>query len=101
MTAIASKDWTLAKRPVGEPQTDDFAMISTEAPAPAEGQIQVRNTWMSVDPYMRGRLYDRESYVPPFQIGEVLQGGAVGRVEARCDRALARNGSFAEPVPIP
>ncbi|MEO0714995.1 MAG: NADP-dependent oxidoreductase, partial [Pseudomonadota bacterium] len=43
---------------------------------------QVRNHWMSVDPYMRGRMYDRESYVPPFQIGELLQGGAVGEVVA-------------------
>ena len=82
MTAITSKDWTLAKRPVGEPQTDDFAMVSNDAPAPEAGQIQVQNSWMSVDPYMRGRMYDRESYVPPFQIGEVLQGGAVGRVTA-------------------
>lgn len=82
MTAITSNDWTLAKRPVGEPQTDDFAMLSSEAAAPEAGQIQVRNSWMSVDPYMRGRMYDRESYVPPFQIGEVLQGGAVGRVTA-------------------
>ena len=82
MTAITSKDWTLAKRPVGEPQTDDFAMVSNDAPAPGAGQIQVQNSWMSVDPYMRGRMYDRESYVPPFQIGEVLQGGAVGRVTA-------------------
>ena len=55
MNAITSKDWTLAKRPVGEPQTDDFAMVSNDAPAPAEGQIQVRNSWMSVDPYKRGR----------------------------------------------
>lgn len=82
MTAITSNDWTLAKRPVGEPKADDFAMISSEAAAPGDGEIQVRNSWMSVDPYMRGRMYDRESYVPPFQIGEVLQGGAVGRVTA-------------------
>ncbi|MEM8616373.1 MAG: NADP-dependent oxidoreductase, partial [Pseudomonadota bacterium] len=82
MTTLTSKEWTLAKRPVGEPQSDDFALVTSEASAPAAGQIQVRNTWMSVDPYMRGRMYDRESYVPPFQIGEVLQGGAVGRVMA-------------------
>lgn len=82
MSTITSKDWTLAKRPVGEPQQNDFALVTNEAPAPGPGQIQVRNSWMSVDPYMRGRMYDRESYVPPFQIGEVLQGGAVGRVTA-------------------
>jgi len=82
MPAITSKDWALAKRPEGMPQLDDFAMQTNEAPEPGAGQIQVRNSWMSVDPYMRGRMYDRESYVPPFQIGEVLQGGAVGRVTA-------------------
>lgn len=82
MPAISTKDWTLAKRPVGEPQTEDFEMIESAAAEPEAGQIQVRNSWMSVDPYMRGRMYDRESYVPPFQIGEVLQGGAVGRVTA-------------------
>ena len=82
MTAITSRDWALAKRPVGAPTAADFAMQTNEAPDPSDGQIQVRNSWMSVDPYMRGRMYDRESYVPPFQIGEVLQGGAVGTVTA-------------------
>lgn len=82
MTALTSRDWSLAKRPVGNPQNDDFGLQTSTADTPAAGQIQVRNSWMSVDPYMRGRMYDRESYVPPFQIGEVLQGGAVGRVTA-------------------
>ena len=82
MTAISSRDWALAKRPVGEPTAADFALHTHDAPAPKDGEIQVRNTWMSVDPYMRGRMYDRESYVPPFQIGETLTGGAVGHVIA-------------------
>lgn len=82
MTTLESRDWQLAKRPVGMPKDSDFAMVTSSCPAPAEGQIQVRNSWMSVDPYMRGRMYDRESYVPPFQIGETLQGGAVGTVTA-------------------
>ena len=82
MNALTSKGWALSKRPVGEPTNDDFALHSEEVPEPKDGEIQVRNSWMSVDPYMRGRMYDRESYVPPFQIGEVLQGGAVGHVVA-------------------
>lgn len=82
MTAIDSRAWTLAARPVGMPKLSDFAIKDQQAPEPADGQIQVSNSWMSVDPYMRGRMYDRESYVPPFQIGEVLQGGAVGTVTA-------------------
>ena len=64
------------------PKADNFQTVTEEAPAPAEGQIQVRNTFLSVDPYMRGRMMDRESYVPPFQIGETMQGGAVGHVIA-------------------
>ena len=82
MTAITSKGWALASRPVGMPKADNFQTVTEEAPAPAEGQIQVRNTFLSVDPYMRGRMMDRESYVPPFQIGETMQGGAVGHVTA-------------------
>ncbi len=82
MPSIKSKEWSLANRPVGMPKLSDFGMRETDAPEPGNGEIQVRNSWMSVDPYMRGRMYDRESYVPPFQIGETLQGGAVGTVVA-------------------
>ncbi len=82
MPAMPSTEWTLAARPIGLPKLSDFAIRSTEAPEPSEGEIQVINTWMSVDPYMRGRMYDRESYTPPFKLGEAMTGGAVGRVTA-------------------
>ena len=82
MSDINGTGWALAKRPVGMPTMEDFKTVDVSAPAPKDGEIQVRNTWMSVDPYMRGRMYDRESYVPPFQIGELLTGGAVGHVQA-------------------
>ena len=82
MPETHSTEWTLARRPSGMPQAADFAIKTAAVPEPKQGEIQVMNTWMSVDPYMRGRMYDRESYVPPFQIGETLQGGAVGRVTA-------------------
>lgn len=82
MTTIQSREIHLASRPVGKPSAENFTLATTECSAPREGEIQVRNSWMSVDPYMRGRMMDRESYVPPFQIGEVLQGGAVGTVVA-------------------
>lgn len=72
----------LAARPVGVPAASDFALASHELPAPGDGEVLVHNKFMSVDPYMRGRMYDRPSYVPPFAIGEVLQGGAVGVVAA-------------------
>jgi NADPH-dependent curcumin reductase CurA len=70
----------LASRPQGWPTEDNFEIAEVAVPAPAAGQILVRNTLMSVDPYMRGRMNDAKSYVPPFQIGEPLTGGAVGEV---------------------
>ncbi|NUR72144.1 MAG: NADP-dependent oxidoreductase [Hamadaea sp.] len=77
---------TLASRPVGWPTADNFALVEVDTPAPAEGQLVVRNLFMSVDPYMRGRMNDVKSYVPPFQLGQPLDGGAVGEVvESRAD----------------
>ena len=62
------------------PDEGNFDLVMVDVPAPADGEVLVRNLWMSVDPYMRGRMIERKSYVPPFQIGQVLQGGAVGEV---------------------
>jgi NADPH-dependent curcumin reductase CurA len=75
----------LKSRPVGLPEAANFEVATVELPDPGPGEVLVRNMWMSVDPYMRGRMYDRPSYVPPFQIGEPLQGGAVGKVEKSND----------------
>lgn len=75
-----SREIRLASRPVGMPAAANFELASSELPAPGPGEVLVQNKWMSVDPYMRGRMYDRPSYVPPFAIGEALQGGAVGVV---------------------
>ncbi len=77
---MQSKSVVLAQRPVGMPQDSDFSIISEDVAEPGDGEIQVQNVCMSVDPYMRGRMVDRKSYVPPFQIGEVLTGGAIGKV---------------------
>jgi len=81
MTTKTSRDVQLAQRPVGMPELSDFAVVDAAVGAPQEGQVQVKNLCMSVDPYMRGRMVDRKSYVPPFQIGETLTGGAIGVVE--------------------
>ena len=70
----------LKTRPEGMPTTDNFQIIDIDVPEPQDGEIQVENICMSVDPYMRGRMYDRKSYVPPFQIGEALTGGSIGKV---------------------
>lgn len=84
-----SREVRLKSRPEGLPTAANFEVASVELPAPGPGEVQVRNHFMSVDPYMRGRMYDRPSYVPPFQIGEALQGGAVGEVIASNDPAFA------------
>lgn len=77
---MQSREIRLKSRPVGVPAHENFELVETTLGALAEGDVMVRNHWMSVDPYMRGRMYDRASYVPPFALGEPLQGGAVGEV---------------------
>ena len=77
-----SREVQLAARPVGEPKPSDFELVEVEVPDPGPGEILVRNRWMSVDPYMRGRMNDLRSYVQPFEIGAPLEGGAVGEVVA-------------------
>jgi NADPH-dependent curcumin reductase CurA len=72
--------WVLKSRPKGMPQPSDFDLVELASQPLAPGQIRVRNSWLSVDPYMRGRMNDVKSYVPPFAIGEPMQGGAVGEV---------------------
>jgi NADPH-dependent curcumin reductase CurA len=82
MGSEKNRDIRLKRRPSGLPTLADFELVESDIPTPGPGQVLVRNLFMSVDPYMRGRMIDRKSYVPPFQIGEVLQGGAVGKVAA-------------------
>ena len=90
MTSIVSREVDLVRRPQGEPVQDDFSLVETAVGEPEPGQVLVRNEWLSVDPYMRGRMNDAKSYIPPFQIGEPLQGSAVGEVIA----------SNAEQIPV-
>jgi NADPH-dependent curcumin reductase CurA len=78
--SVRTREWQLAARPHGEPTPEDFRLVEHEHPDPAEGQVVVRNIAMSVDPYMRGRMRDAPSYAPPWQVGETMKGGAVGRV---------------------
>lgn len=72
----------LAARPSAAPTAADFALVTVPIPELADGQILVRNTWMSVDPYMRGRMDDKPSYIPPFVLGQALEGSATGEVIA-------------------
>jgi NADPH-dependent curcumin reductase CurA len=75
----------LVSRPHGLPTSGNFEVVDVDVPEPGAGQVLVRNTYMSVDPYMRGRMSDAPSYVAPFEIGKVLDGGAVGVVEVSRD----------------
>ncbi len=83
-----SREIRLKSRPVGMPTADNFEVAAVTLPDPGPGEVQVRNTWMTVDPYMRGRMIVVLSYVPAVQIGEALQGGAVGEVVASNDPAF-------------
>ena len=75
-----NREIRLASRPNGIPTADNFALAQTELEPLQDQQVLVRNLFMSVDPYMRGRMNDGKSYVPPFEIGKSLEGGAVGEV---------------------
>jgi NADPH-dependent curcumin reductase CurA len=75
-----TRAWHLKARPSGMPDMSNFELKELELPAPEDGMVRVQNSWLSVDPYMRGRMNDVKSYVPPFEVGAPLQGGAVGKV---------------------
>ncbi len=77
---MMARAWTLTSRPQGLPTLDNFALVDLPDAPLGEGQVRVRNRWLSVDPYMRGRMNDVKSYVPPFEIGAPMDGGAIGEV---------------------
>jgi len=77
---MTNRAWHLTSRPQGMPTMDNFALKDVPLPDLQDGWIRVENKWLSVDPYMRGRMNDVKSYTPPFQIGEPMSGGAVGKV---------------------
>lgn len=83
MTTV--KEIRLKSRPTGMPTRDNFETASVELRDPGPGEVQVKNLWMTVDPYMRGRMNDVKSYAPPFALGEVMNGGAIGQVTASKD----------------
>jgi NADPH-dependent curcumin reductase CurA len=81
-----TREIQLAARPRGWPAPETFALVTTELPEPADGQLVVRNRYMSVDPYMRPKMDDVKSYTPPYEVGEALYGAAIGEVlESRVD----------------
>lgn len=82
MTNQMNRRWVLAHRPNGKPTIDDFSLIDDPRPTPGPKKVLVATRYLSVDPYMRGRMRDRESYADPWEVGEVMQARVVGEVEA-------------------
>lgn len=81
-----SRAWHLTSRPEGVPTAANFDLREVALPALSDGQLRVRNRWLSVDPYMRGRMNDVKSYVPPFALDAPMEGGAIGEVvESKAD----------------
>ncbi len=79
---MKSREFRLKRIPHGIPGAGDFEIATVDLPAPQPGQMLVRNLWLTVDPYMRGRMTGRDSYVPGWRVGQTLEGGAIGRVVA-------------------
>ncbi|HAT8490533.1 TPA: NADP-dependent oxidoreductase [Vibrio vulnificus] len=82
MTQPTNRQIVLASRPVGEPTADNFALTQSDIPTPAQGEMLLRSVYLSLDPYMRGRMSDAKSYAEPVGIDEVMVGGTVCQVEA-------------------
>jgi NADPH-dependent curcumin reductase CurA len=115
---MISNQWKLVNRPTGWPAATDFSYEKVELPPLAEGEIRVANEFVSVDPYMRGRMNDMPSYIAPFELGKTMLGGAVGTViESNSpdlavgdlvehmygwrDVAQGKAGGFTRRVPLP
>src|SRR3984957_18910225 len=85
-----AKRVVLVSRPVGEPKASDFRVEDYAPPAPGEGQVLLRTIWLSLDPYMRGRMSDGPSYAAPVPIGGVMEGGTVSEVIASNNAGFAK-----------
>ncbi len=82
MQNVVNRRWLLASYPEGMPVPDNWVMNTQPVPDPGPGQILVKAKWLSVDPYMRGRMSPASNYAKGVALGEVMQGGGVGEVVA-------------------
>ena len=80
----------LAARPVGEPKPSDFRLEECAIPTPGAGEVLLRTIWLSLDPYMRGRMSDGPSYAQPVPVGGVMEAGTVSEVIASNNPAFAK-----------
>jgi len=98
----SNREWIFAERPEGEPDMDSFELRERDIPDPKFGQLLVRVRYLSVDPYMRGRMRDTESYAEPWEVGDVMHGAVVGEVvESKSDAydvgdLVTGNGTWAD-----
>ena len=89
-SSMQNKEIRLASRPAGMPELNNFQFIDGDVPQPNDGEALVRTLYISVDPYMRGRMREGRSYVPPFEVGQVIESGGVGEVvESRSPKVEA------------
>lgn len=87
--SVVSRQFFLVDRPEGLPRDENFRLVERELDTPAKGQILVRNQWLSVDPYMRGRMTGRDTYIPAFELDQPMDGAAIGVVVESGDDAFA------------
>ena len=80
MEPDTNRHWLLSSRPTGEPSMENVELVETDVTEPGPHEVLVRTLYMSVDPYMRGRMRDVESYAEPWEVGEPMRAGAVGEV---------------------
>ena len=84
---MQNKEIRLASRPAGVPTVDNFHFVDADVPQPGDGEVLVRTLYISVDPYLRGRMREGRSYIPPFEVDQVIESGGVGEVvESRDSR---------------
>src|SRR5438046_5616047 len=98
MTGSRARQIVLAARPQGKPQLTDFRLEETAIPTPASGQLLLGVQYLSLDPYMRGRMDDRKSYAKPLQVGEVMTGETVARVLTSNHSAYAKGDIVLAPT---
>ena len=88
--SASAKRIVLASRPVGEPKPSDFRLEECPVPTPGAGEVLLRTIWLSLDPYMRGRMSDGPSYAQPVPVGGVMEAGTVSEVIASNNPAFAK-----------
>src|SRR5438309_6299300 len=89
MQNLLNRQVLLRSRPKGEPRISDFELVESPAPSPGEGEFLCRTIYLSLDPYMRGRMNDVKSYAQPVELGQPMVGGTVGEVVKSRDAAFA------------